>query len=182
MNSAQIIILIIFLLLIVTIICLAIYVWYKNRPVSKLTELSGSDSNLDFRCTIPKGTWQNTCQGGSVSGSILTANCLDSKGSVIRSSLDLNLCDVGDVFNSDGNLTCYAGTGLCNSNRTCAIPTGKFQQSCTNIRVDGSMLYADCPSSNGIYQPTYLDLRNCGQGDIINVDGTLRCSAGTGLC
>jgi hypothetical protein len=54
-------------------------------------------------------------------------------------------------------------------------PSGSYQQSCRNVGVDGSTLYANCQNSNGDWQSARLsDYQRCG-GDIGNDNGTLRC-------
>lgn len=54
-------------------------------------------------------------------------------------------------------------------------PSGSYQQSCRNVGVEGSTLYANCPDRNGDWQPARLpDFQRCA-GDIGNDNGVLRC-------
>lgn len=67
---------------------------------------------------------------------------------------------------------------LWNPGTPCAAqtsPSGSYQQSCRNIGVNGSTLYASCKNSNGEWQSTQLqDFQRCA-GEIGNNNGTLRC-------
>jgi CVNH domain len=54
-------------------------------------------------------------------------------------------------------------------------PSGSYQQSCRDIGVNGSTLYASCKNSNGEWQSTqFQDFQRCA-GEIGNNNGTLRC-------
>jgi hypothetical protein len=54
-------------------------------------------------------------------------------------------------------------------------PSGSYQQSCRNIGVNGSTLYANCQNINGEWQSTQLqDFQRCA-GEIGNNNGALRC-------
>lgn len=65
--------------------------------------------------------------------------------------------------------------------QTCAaqqLPRGSYQQTCRDIGVRGSMLYASCQDTAGTWQSTELrDFQRCG-GEIQNINGQLQCSAG----
>ncbi len=54
-------------------------------------------------------------------------------------------------------------------------PSGSYQQSCRNIGVSGSTLYATCQNKNGDWQSTQLqDYQRC-SSEIGNNNGSLRC-------
>jgi hypothetical protein len=55
------------------------------------------------------------------------------------------------------------------------IPSGSYQQSCTNIRVRGDQLIANCTSSQGSRVRSSIALQGC-RGDIANSDGQLTCN------
>ena len=57
-------------------------------------------------------------------------------------------------------------------------PGGSYQQSCRDIGVRGSTLYAECQDTGGGWRQTELrDYRNCGS-EIQNINGNLQCSPG----
>jgi major membrane immunogen (membrane-anchored lipoprotein) len=59
-----------------------------------------------------------------------------------------------------------------------SLPPGNYQQTCRDIRDNGSQLNAKCQNRSGQWRNTSLDYRNC-QGTITNDDGQLRCSGNT---
>jgi CVNH domain len=56
-------------------------------------------------------------------------------------------------------------------------PQGSFQQSCRDIRMQGSTLTAVCRRADGREQPTSLGVARC-VGDIGNNNGQLQCNGG----
>jgi len=56
-----------------------------------------------------------------------------------------------------------------------AVPQGSYQQTCSNARVSGDRLEAECTDAGGYLVRTSIDLDSCRSGDIGNVDGNLRC-------
>ena len=68
--------------------------------------------------------------------------------------------------------------GLSSSAYAQAPPPGSYQQSCRDIRMQGSTLSAVCRRANGRGdQLTALDVRHCA-GDIGNNNGQLACNGG----
>ena len=68
--------------------------------------------------------------------------------------------------------------GLSSSAYAQAPPPGSYQQSCREIRMQGSTLSAVCRRANGRGdQLTALDVRHCA-GDIGNNNGQLACNGG----
>src|SRR5262249_61953097 len=60
-------------------------------------------------------------------------------------------------------------------------PSGDYQQTCQDIRMNGSILEARCQKRDGDLRTTSLDMRGCrGQGNVINDNGNLRCGEGYG--
>jgi hypothetical protein len=61
-----------------------------------------------------------------------------------------------------------------------SIPPGSYQQTCKNIDFHNDALAANCQDSSGHWQSALLhDVQGC-RSDIINDDGSLRCSRGVG--
>jgi len=62
-----------------------------------------------------------------------------------------------------------------------SIPSGSYQQTCTDINVvNGSTLAARCQDTNGNWQSTRLtNIQDC-TGEIVNDNGSLRCGKGGG--
>ena len=67
---------------------------------------------------------------------------------------------------------------LCSSAYAQAPPPGSYQQSCRDIRMQGSTLSALCRRANNPgEQPTALNVAHCA-GDIGNNNGQLQCNGG----
>ena len=58
-----------------------------------------------------------------------------------------------------------------------AIPSGSYQQSCTNIRVRGDQLIARCTNPRGVAVRSSIALNSCRGGDIVNSNGQLACNS-----
>ncbi len=58
-------------------------------------------------------------------------------------------------------------------------PSGSYQQTCRDIRVNGDTLTASCQDSRGRWSYSTLNFRDC-RGDIGNSNGRLLCSWGGG--
>ncbi len=58
-------------------------------------------------------------------------------------------------------------------------PSGSYQQSCSNVQMQGSTLSASCSSNNGQRIYSSLNVNGC-NGDIANVNGYLRCNGSYG--
>ncbi|HEV2741333.1 MAG TPA: CVNH domain-containing protein [Candidatus Elarobacter sp.] len=57
-----------------------------------------------------------------------------------------------------------------------SIPSGSYQQSCTNIRVRGDQLTARCTNAQGTAVRSTIALNGCRNGDIVNSNGQLACN------
>ena len=57
-----------------------------------------------------------------------------------------------------------------------SIPSGSYQQSCTNIRVIGNQLIARCTNNQGGRVRSSIGLNSCRNGDIVNSNGQLACN------
>ena len=56
------------------------------------------------------------------------------------------------------------------------IPSGSYQQSCTNIRVRGDQLSARCTNPQGAVVRSTIAINSCRNGDIVNSNGQLACN------
>ena len=57
---------------------------------------------------------------------------------------------------------------------------GSFQQSCRDVRQQGSTLTAVCRDGRGRLSETAIDISRCGRSDIGNRNGTLACGGNLG--
>jgi hypothetical protein len=76
--------------------------------------------------------------------------------------------------NRNGNNGSSYGNNGYGNNGYGAVPTGSYQQSCTNAVVRGGVLTATCPGNGGSIT-TSIGARSCNGGDIANVNGRLQC-------
>jgi hypothetical protein len=138
--------------------------------------LGSPQAFAQWQNSMPPGDYGQTCKDMHMNGSVLEARCQKSDGGWRNTSLDTRGCS-GQVANVDGHLRCGpTGYGV---NWQAGTPFGDYQQTCQDIRRDGSMLEARCQKRDGGWRNTSLDTRNCG-GQIINDDGHLRCGQGYG--
>jgi hypothetical protein len=166
--------------------------------MNRWTNLTLGASLILAACTIgtvqaqsyaPAGSYQQSCQNIRVRGDELRAECTNTSGQYVRSSLALNACGNGDIANYNGQLTCARtggygrgagyygrGNGYYNGGSWSGIPGGSYQQSCTNARMNGSVLVANCTNDGGRSVRSFLDMSRCGRSDdVANIDGQLRC-------
>jgi CVNH domain len=77
-------------------------------------------------------------------------------------------------------ISLLAGIGLASTALAPAaaqvIPSGSYQQSCTNIRVRGDQLVARCTNPQGVAVRSSIALNSCRGGDIVNANGQLACN------
>lgn len=126
----------------------------------------------------PRGSYLRTCPEASVYRGRLTAVCRRRDGSFQQSSLgDVGRC-VGDIANVDGRLRCNYGPGgpMPGPGRPQPVPGGSYQQSCSNIGLNGSTLVATCKTMKGRMQRTSLANVDRCVGDIGNNNGRLNCN------
>jgi len=147
---------------------------------------------------IPSGSYQQSCVNAYMRGNTLIASCTNNNGQRVTSSLDVSRCRGADIGNVNGTLSCngngyggYRGYGrrdrnndrdndnddrFGNRNFGNQLPSGSYQQSCTNARITGNVLHATCTNSQGFGVRSSLNLNQCGRrADIGNIDGRLRC-------
>jgi hypothetical protein len=137
---------------------------------------------------MPAGSYQQSCTNVRVRGGTLVASCTNNGGQRVRSSLIINSCTGADIGNVNGQLTCVRtgnyygrgrgrhGAGQAGRYRQGALPSGSYQQSCSNASMNGSTLTASCSNNSGNAVTSYLDVSQCrANDDIGNVNGQLRC-------
>jgi len=124
----------------------------------------------------PGGSYQGSCYNIHQRGSTLTATCSAANGARITSSTSA-FCR-GDIANSNGYLVCngYGGGGGGHHHGGGRLPYGSYQQSCSNARMNGSMLFAVCPRGNGQRIGSSINVNRCPRNaDIANRNGYLNC-------
>jgi len=114
----------------------------------------------------PPGNYKDSCEDLIKIGHMLEAKCRKMDGSWQNTALYFGSCN-GPIHNDDGNLTCNQG----GNNR---VPTGSYQQTCSDINTRGDELWARCQMQDGEWRESSLDYRNCYQ-DITNQNGRLVC-------
>lgn len=57
---------------------------------------------------------------------------------------------------------------------------GSYRATCDDVRQRGPILSAVCATPSGRARQSSLDLRECGGGDVANVNGRLACGGGGG--
>ncbi len=124
---------------------------------------------------LPAGSYQQSCSNARMSGDTLMASC-PGRGRNVTSSINARGCQGSDIANADGQLTCN-GYGYNNNPYNNGYPpTGSYQQSCSNVRMNGDTLTASCPG-RGRNTTSSIDARGCRGGDIANMDGQLTCNS-----
>lgn len=187
MNKSEILLLVFILIVLITG---GFLIWWfavhkKNNP---FTPIKHPDTPKQKHCVIPPGPWWNNCYGGTINGSILSAQCTNNASPPMNvpSSIDLNTCGPGLITNNGGSLTCPKGDGICplQSEFVCVGPEGSYKTRCKNITLNGSVLTATCPIDNSSdVKTTSIDLKNCGQGLAWgDGNGALVCAPGKGFC
>ncbi len=117
----------------------------------------------------PDGSYAATCQDlvHDSAHALLSARCLDERGVLRPSSLDLDTCHGSGVMNDHGRLACEH-------------PRGSYERSCAPLRYRDGLLQAACATVDG-QGPRASELhhaRDCEpESGVSNVDGALRCDA-----
>ena len=121
--------------------------------------------------TNPPGPYQQSCSDISTKKGNLYAKCQDANGKVHSTKLSgYDQCTAG-IVNKNGNLECAHADAAAPSQ-----PSGPYMDSCKNIRMKGTTLYAVCKSLDGREALTTLrNATSCAQG-VINLNGILNCA------
>jgi hypothetical protein len=104
------------------------------------------------RAQAEASSYQNSCNGISISGNLLSANCRDRNGQFRQSSLRLK-----GIENINGALTVTSSDRVSN-----------FQLSCNSIFIRRNVLSATCKKMNGNLEQTSITLNG-----IENINGAL---------
>lgn len=117
---------------------------------------------------LPRGPYPETCRDIHVRGDVLLAHCQAMDGRWVEAVLDdFDQCS-GEIVNDDGELHCTKKAGW-------VIPGGLYTETCRDIHLHGDVLAARCETRDGRWVWSQLDgWDNCG-GQIVNIDGQLRC-------
>jgi hypothetical protein len=150
---------------------------------------------------VPGGSYQQTCRNIGMNGNTLYASCKDRDGHWHDTQLsDIQSCS-DQVINDDGNLRCdrngngnYYGNGQYGdrdrdrdrdrdhgryNNGQYGYGYGTYTDTCRDIRQNGNRIDATCQKKDGGWRNTSLDNADQCGGQIVNIDGHLRCG-GTG--
>lgn len=141
----------------------------------------------------PSGSYLQSCQDVQIKGDDLHARCQTRSGDMRDAKLDDYRKCTGDIVNEDGHLHCGTGApvaapgpygprgpypGPATSSNVNG-PNGSYIQTCTDIHVGGDDLHARCQAQDGTLHDAKLDDYNSCHGDIVNVNGKLRCATGS---
>jgi hypothetical protein len=127
----------------------------------------------------PSGSYESTCTNVRYDGDTLTASCRRPNGTWKNTWLpNADNCD-GNIVNDNGQLECagYHGRDWYRYNND-GGPSGSYESTCTNIRMDGYTLKATCQRLDGSWRWSELeDAYDC-DGHIANYNGRLVCRGG----
>jgi CVNH domain len=154
---------------------------WRSTVLPAAYDCAGDVTNIDgeLRCNrrdnwrdrdlLPRGSYRETCRDIRRNGDTLSAKCQAINGRWSRTALyDVDHC-IGEVINDDGHLQC---------GRRSWQARGTYVQSCAPIYVRGDDLRARCQTRDGRWVWTSLDGFERCHGDVINIDGQLRCGEG----
>lgn len=128
---------------------------------------------------IPGGSYSDSCRSIRFDGDSLTAKCRRLDGAWRNTWLpNADNCD-GNIVNDNGQLECVMGRGRdWDRNDSDGGPSGPFERTCTNIRMDGYTLKATCQRDDGSWRWTELEYAYDCDGRIANFNGRLVCRGG----
>ncbi|HXC54666.1 MAG TPA: CVNH domain-containing protein [Rhizomicrobium sp.] len=126
----------------------------------------------------PSGSYADSCRHIDFDGDVLTATCRMRDGSWRNTYLTgADDCE-GRIVNNNGQLEC-GYTGWRDHDRyNDGGPSGSYERSCANIRMDGYTLRATCQRRDGSWRWTSLDDAYDCDGHIGNDNGNLVCGRG----
>ncbi|MEJ1970377.1 MAG: CVNH domain-containing protein [Rhizomicrobium sp.] len=123
----------------------------------------------------PSGSYQATCRRIQFDGEMLTASCQRRDGSWRNTYLDnADDCDA-NITNTNGQLEC-GYRGWRRPDYRDGGPSGPYERTCSNIRMDGYTLRATCQRRDGSWKWTSLDDAYECDGRIQNWNGNLACN------
>jgi hypothetical protein len=155
------------------------FIWETTMRALSITSalafslVSLSTTNSWATSDMPRGSWKQSCIFIDMAGSTLLAECKKIDGSLVESSLNMKTCARrSTVSNMDGVLTCDKGTKASTETQ---LPKGSWSESCTNGRMEGSVLLARCRTKSGQMRSASLNVAECKQSSVWNNDGWLSC-------
>lgn len=123
----------------------------------------------------PAGSYESTCRHIEFDGDMLTAMCQRHDGSWRNTYLSgADDCD-GSIVNNNGQLQCGDRGWRDRDSDRGAGPSGSYESTCANIRMDGYTLRATCQRRDGSWRWTQLDDAYDCDGRIGNDNGRLVC-------
>ena len=141
------------------------------------------NDNGDLRCSsnsgwqdnggLPGGSYSQTCRNLKRDGDRLEGECRDRNGNWHHTELrGISTCQ-NNIENNDGHLGCRTSVTEWRG-RVGGLPGGSYSKTCSDARMDGDTLKANCLSRDNHRHPTELrDTEGC--ADIANQDGHLTC-------
>ena len=108
---------------------------------------------IPFSAVAGSSSYQLTCENINIYGPILSASCKTTDESLNSTTLYLQ-----GIENIDGTLMVTSSWKLAN-----------FDESCTNISIDGDLISAECRTRDGRYKSTSIRING-----IENIDGELQ--------
>lgn len=150
----------------------------KNRileatiVIGAVTALSAAAWAQSSPAPPPSGSYRSSCSSWRMVGSMLYANCRDSRGAPMPTSINPANCRGRDIVNVNGQLSCSVPRGADDSR----VPPGSYRGVCPDVTVSGYVLSATCLNSSGGRVRSSMDLRTCTNRDIVTLDGRLVCS------
>lgn len=127
---------------------------------------------------LPDGPWTKTCRDPALDGTILRANCQDSRGTWRPTWIDLRQCSSRYIGNDDGLLVCLAAPApaapaLKTGYDT--LPRGSWTDTCRSGAVKNGQMRAECYTADGRWLVSDLDLKSCRRNAVGNAGGRLTC-------
>jgi len=128
---------------------------------------------------VPGGSYADSCRNIRYDGDALTASCRRSDGSWRNTWLpDAEACE-GNIVNDNGQLECATGRERdVDRYDNDGGPSGPYERSCTNIRMEGHTLKATCQRNDGSWRWSELEYAYDCDGRIRNSNGHLVCRGG----
>jgi hypothetical protein len=133
-------------------------------------------SSVAAAAPIPPGSYQASCRDIYADRSTLTATCRTQRGEWSYTTLGRYRDCQGDIVNLNGRLRCDGDW----SDDDDWLPPGSYRATCRNETLERGTLTAECKDHNGRWRYTELANASACRGDILNVDGILRCQRGGG--
>ena len=126
----------------------------------------------------PDGSYSDSCRNIRFDGDSLTAKCRRLDGAWRNTWLpNADNCD-GNIVNDNGQLECIVGRGRDWDRYSEGGPSGPYERTCTNVRMEGYTLKATCQRNDGSWRWSELEYAYDCDGRIGNFNGRLVCRGG----